>query len=329
MTDRNDMKRIEELVRGYLLGTLDERERARVEKDLASDEWKVVFDRERDRIALFDRSLTGAPPAGLAQRTIERVHREIAAPARPARSMNVWALVGSIVVIALVSALVLPSYSRAREASRRASCQNNLKQIGIIFKMYAGDHGGKWPALGPYKDVWMFDIPSLYPEYMSDLNVLICPTNPDGESIAKRMTEALAQSPPDFASIARDAARSYTYMGWALRNKSELTAVTDALARDWDGARNGGVDTPTGPAPRLNEDVAPAEAPATPISEDEARRQSTVPVMFDTVIPRQLAVHLPDGGNVLYQDGHVEFMRQGDTFPMSQRTEELLHPTPP
>ena len=37
--------------------------------------------------------------------------------------------------------------SRARESARRASCQNNLKQMGIVFKMYANEAPGeKFPT---------------------------------------------------------------------------------------------------------------------------------------------------------------------------------------
>ena len=37
--------------------------------------------------------------------------------------------------------------ARAREAARRSSCQNNLKQMGIVFKMYAGENRDTFPAM--------------------------------------------------------------------------------------------------------------------------------------------------------------------------------------
>ncbi|MBI3117072.1 MAG: LysM peptidoglycan-binding domain-containing protein, partial [Candidatus Hydrogenedentes bacterium] len=46
-----------------------------------------------------------------------------------------------------------------------ARSQNNLKQCGIILKMYAGEHKGKYPALSPEPGVLMFDAAAIFPEY--------------------------------------------------------------------------------------------------------------------------------------------------------------------
>ena len=50
-----------------------------------------------------------------------------------------------IAIIAILAAMLLPALSRAREQARRASCMNNLKQIGIIFMMYAQDNDSWLP----------------------------------------------------------------------------------------------------------------------------------------------------------------------------------------
>ena len=50
-------------------------------------------------------------------------------------------------MIDVIAAILLPALARAREAARRASCQNNLKQFGVVFKMYANEsEGEKFPA---------------------------------------------------------------------------------------------------------------------------------------------------------------------------------------
>ena len=89
-----------------------------------------------------------------------------------------------IAIIGILAAILLPALSRAREAARRASCQSNLKQWGLVFKMYANESKGeKLPSMGV--DSWQGDGgfmccphgPQIYPEYLSDMAIYFCPSD--------------------------------------------------------------------------------------------------------------------------------------------------------
>ncbi len=96
-----------------------------------------------------------------------------------------------IAIIGILAAILLPALARARESARRASCQNNLKQWGVVFKMFANESKGQvYPMMqaGNYKlangnlrtGLQVDSGPSMfqmYPEYLNDPAILFCPSD--------------------------------------------------------------------------------------------------------------------------------------------------------
>lgn len=64
---------------------------------------------------------------------------------RVKRGFTLIELLVVIAIIAILAAILFPVFARARENARRASCQSNLKQLGLGVMMYVQDYDEKYP----------------------------------------------------------------------------------------------------------------------------------------------------------------------------------------
>ncbi|MFO8079622.1 MAG: DUF1559 domain-containing protein [Armatimonadota bacterium] len=86
-----------------------------------------------------------------------------------------------IAIIAILAAILFPVFARAREKARQASCQSNLKQIGLAVHMYAQDYDEVLPR--GYTDVrpqtisgGYFHVPELLHPYINNAQIWQCPS---------------------------------------------------------------------------------------------------------------------------------------------------------
>ena len=201
--------------------------------------------------------------------------------------------------------------ARQAETTWRANCQENLKQLGIVLRMYAEEHGGVYPKLREEPGQLMFRCEDVHPEYLADPFILICPAA--GEDIGE--PPPASENPQWYFEP-----RVYWYLGYAMANEEQGRAFLDAYR----------AQATTGDKVITDEDLADADG--TPIrrlyervERDVAKdlnipvnspRHASLPSTIPTMIER--LGHHKGGANVLYLDGHVEFIAYPGKWPMTK-----------
>ncbi len=85
-----------------------------------------------------------------------------------------------IAIIAVLMAILMPALQRAKEQARRINCSNNLRQIGLSLHMYGGENDG-WLPLNA-SGSWLWDIAYSTTDYIiatgGDRHTFYCPSDP-------------------------------------------------------------------------------------------------------------------------------------------------------
>ena len=208
-----------------------------------------------------------------------------------------------IAIIAILASLLLPALALAKERAKRTRCMSNIRQVGVAAHMYAGDFqdflppmSGRGPGGGLATGNWPWDMPTSVVTNMLQRgfvrDILYCP------SFAKQNDDALWDFTPNFkvlgyAFATKDSPRVIaTNRFEKLRATLIQTAAGDIIIEPTDAVII--ADATLSATANLNN---PAANNFTEVRGGWSEIHSSP----------HLADSIPDGGNMLFMDGHAEW----------------------
>ena len=213
-----------------------------------------------------------------------------------------------IAIIAILAAILFPVFARARENARRASCQSNLKQIGLGLLQYSQDYDekmtplyvGENTAASPVRD-WV----TIVQPYMKSTQIFVCPS--DNNNFP---TATTGRNSSYYANCAYNAPDQFTppfgdHSFAATRFDVSLSQLEAAATTFWvfDGSWNNSL-AGGGGSRIYTTGTTPSFFPAT---------RAGVPALTTENLPDSHAIsarHL-ETVNMLFTDGHVKALRIG------------------
>ncbi len=224
------------------------------------------------------------------------------------KKLTISEIVTIMLLLGVTAAIGLPLLTSAKSSARRSTCVNNLKQLGLILGLYAAENGDRFPPIDDTKNNFMFDASFLYPEYLTDPTITMCPASRGFDPKTFFRLRSNAHHPYSYVGeihpdcITGD---SYTYLGFVVLNDKDTEMffkLYDDLSQIPHEKEAYGLQGPGG--------------------------STTLPVLWDKPTTRPEGLNHKErhkeGGNVLFLDGHVEYRLYPNNFPISETMARLL-----
>lgn len=241
--------------------------------------------------------------------------RHTARTRQPKSGFTLIELLVVIAIIAILAGILFPVFARARENARRASCQSNMKQIGLGLMQYAQDADERLPLYTP-NAFTMFGPPVRFPyplevifPYTKSSALLLCPSDTTGDAFGLRLPQPGSAAPVLCSyRITRDTDAAPSPFG---------RFIPDSLA--WGLFHETGVPLSDIPNPAQTVAVVEGASPESSGGTDPPDMSSS-DFIGRTVLPASTGAGEPtteislrhlQGANTLFADGHVKwFPRQ-------------------
>ncbi|MBX3178357.1 MAG: hypothetical protein KF886_13435 [Candidatus Hydrogenedentes bacterium] len=196
----------------------------------------------------------------------------------------------------------LENYPYATTSPLPGRCGNNMRHLGLVNTMFANNNQGKFlPPLSNAGGRLMLAPEAVYPEYINDPIVYTCPGRESDDPL------------PFFDDV------HYAYLGYLMLTESDVqqfaAAYTQVIAADGEFTGDLDIATSYGNALlRLREDIVEAIPQGPPDPTQPGITQKSIPVLLEWPENHESE----SGGNVLFLDGHVEWMPYPGEFPMTE-----------
>lgn len=136
------------------------------------------------------------------------------------RGFTLVEILVAIAILAVVASLFLPAMGKMRDQANRVKCLSNIRQQLAGMQAYAADNKTFWSITTDSAD----DAPaSLYPEYIEDARVFVCPSTRNVVRTNPSSPKTMMDNKMVFVDLTNNAAggrtdknggHSYEYCGW-------------------------------------------------------------------------------------------------------------------